>query len=120
MCHMSPSSDQDDQSPESKIVFYKGCYGKYWRKTAHSQLLRDGKRCFMAQNNMCAAHQGAYLEWPGFISEHCARNPLLTCTSAVTAQNLFVHDESAHPAGESEAAGSSRGTMMEWVRKIQV
>lgn len=36
------------------------------------------------------------------------------------AQNLFVHDESAHPAGDAEAAGSTRGTMMEWVRKIQV
>lgn len=35
------------------------------------------------------------------------------------AQNLFVHDESAHPAGGTEAAGSTRGVMMEWVRKIQ-
>ncbi len=40
-------------------------------------------------------------------------------TVRVCAQNLFVHDESAHPAGGAEAAGSARGTMMEWVRKIQ-
>ncbi|KAK9909603.1 hypothetical protein WJX75_004848 [Coccomyxa subellipsoidea] len=38
---------------------------------------------------------------------------------ALSVQNLFVHDESAHPAGGTEAAGSTRGIMMEWVRKIQ-
>ncbi|BDA42853.1 probable polygalacturonase [Coccomyxa sp. Obi] len=38
---------------------------------------------------------------------------------AISVQNLFVHDESAHPAGGSEEASSARGTMMEWVRKIQ-
>ena len=45
---------------------------------------------------------------------------ILTCALADMTQNLFVHDESAHPAGDAEAAGSARGTMMEWVRKIQV
>jgi hypothetical protein len=35
------------------------------------------------------------------------------------AQNLFVHDESAHPHGSEQHFGPTYGTMMEWVRKVQ-
>lgn len=34
-------------------------------------------------------------------------------------QNLFVHDESAHPHGKEDHVGSTRSTMMAWVRKIE-
>ena len=34
-------------------------------------------------------------------------------------QNLFVHDESAHPHGKTDNVGSTRSTMMAWVRKIE-
>ena len=34
-------------------------------------------------------------------------------------QNLFVHDESAHPHGKEDGVGSTRSTMLAWVRKIE-
>ena len=34
-------------------------------------------------------------------------------------QELFVHDESAHPHGREDQGGSARATMMAWVRRIE-
>ena len=60
----------------------------------------------------CAGLQIISLDVPTASAVMCA----CVCTCV---QNLFVHDESAHPAGGGEPADSARGIMMEWVRKIQ-
>ena len=40
-------------------------------------------------------------------------------SSGGTVQELFVHDESAHPHGREDPGGSARATMMAWVRRIE-